>query len=130
MKPSKKMYTAKEMDRVIKINMRLLEKFREPLLEEYGSTVSDVLKMMDMLYQEQNSKMPAMWYEYGFGGEIAGGVKCEKLTRALTGILKANRIMSFASRSTPRQEKRWSYIRRYTATVLFMCVLMRCLQAR
>lgn len=75
MKPSEKMYTAKEMDRVIKINMRLLEKFREPLLEEYGSTVSDVLKMMDMLYQEQNSKMPAMWYEYGFGGEFAGGAK-------------------------------------------------------
>ena len=38
MKPSEKMYTAEEMDRVIKINMRLLEKFREPLLEEYGST--------------------------------------------------------------------------------------------
>lgn len=75
MKPSEKMYTAKEMDRVIKINMRLLEKFREPLLEEYGSTVSDVLKMMDMLYQEQNSKMPAMWYEYGFGGEIAGSAE-------------------------------------------------------
>lgn len=29
MKPSEKMYTAEEMDRVIKINMRLLEKFRE-----------------------------------------------------------------------------------------------------
>lgn len=67
MKPSEKMYTAEEMDRAIKINIRLLEKFREPLLEEYGSTVSDALKMMDTLYQEQNSKMPAMWYEYGFG---------------------------------------------------------------
>lgn len=67
MKPSEKMYTAEEMDRAIKINIRLIEKFREPLLEEYGSTVADALEMMDMLYQEQNSKMPAMWYEYGFG---------------------------------------------------------------
>lgn len=66
MKPSEKMYTVEEMDRVIKINMRLLEKFREPLLEEYGPSFSDALKMMDILYQEQNRKMPGMWYEYGF----------------------------------------------------------------
>lgn len=77
MKPSEKMYTVEEMDRVIKINMRLIEKFREPLLEEYGSSVSDVLKMMDTLYQEQNSKMPAMWYEYGFGWN--GGEQHERV---------------------------------------------------
>ena len=72
MKPSEKMYTAEEMDRVIKINMRLLEKFREPLLKEYGASVSDAIKMMDVLYQEQNSKMPAMWYEYGYGWDGGG----------------------------------------------------------
>lgn len=44
MKPSEKMYTAEEMDRVIKINMRLLEKFREPLLKEYGASVSDATR--------------------------------------------------------------------------------------
>lgn len=57
-------YTEQDMDRWIKICMRLIEKFRGQLQEEYGSDIYSVIKMFDKLYEEQNAEMPLMWYEY------------------------------------------------------------------
>lgn len=61
-----KIYADKDMDRFVKIILRLLDKFKPQLLEEYGSNASNIL---DILYQEQCEKMPLMWYEYGFWSE-------------------------------------------------------------
>jgi hypothetical protein len=44
--------------------MRLIEKFRGKLQEEYGSDIFSAIKMFDKLYEEQNAKMPLMWYKY------------------------------------------------------------------
>lgn len=57
-----KRYTEKEVDKVIKVTLRIIDKFKSQLLEEYGSNVPN---MLDILYQEQCEKMPLMWYEYG-----------------------------------------------------------------
>lgn len=51
-----RMYTEKEMDRLMKINLRLIEKFRAQLLEEYGTNINDVMNMFDILYREQCEK--------------------------------------------------------------------------
>ena len=53
-------YTEQDMDRWVKICMRLIEKFRGKLQEEYGSDIFSAIKMFDKLYEEQNAKMPLM----------------------------------------------------------------------
>lgn len=62
-----KKYTLDEMDRQIKINMRLVTKFGDQLRVEYGENVRDMLKMLDTLYEEQQKVMPLPWYEYCYG---------------------------------------------------------------
>lgn len=57
-------YTEQDMDRWVKICLRLIEKFRGKLQEEYGSDIFSAIKMFDKLYEEQNAKMPLMWYKY------------------------------------------------------------------
>ena len=59
-----KTYTLEEMDRQVKINIRLLSKFSDQLRAEYGNGVADILKMFDVLYEEQQKVMPLPWYEY------------------------------------------------------------------
>lgn len=57
-------YSEKDMDYYVKINMRLLEKFRPHLVEEYGNDWTDIFKMFNTLYIEQNNITPEKWYEY------------------------------------------------------------------
>lgn len=52
-----KTYTLEEMDKQVKINMRLLEKFKTQLWAEYGYTVENIMKMFDTLYEEQQEVM-------------------------------------------------------------------------
>lgn len=58
------LYTAKDLDYFYKISLRLIDKFRDQLNEEYGTKIEDAIKMFDTLYKEQNDKMPLLWYEY------------------------------------------------------------------
>ena len=60
-------YSADEMDRLMKINMRLITKFKPQLHKEYGDTIEDIVKMFDTLYAEQQKETPLMWYEYCYG---------------------------------------------------------------
>lgn len=62
-----KTYTLEEMDRQVKINMRLIAKFKDQLWAEYGESISDIVKMFDTLYEEQQEVMPLPWYEYCYG---------------------------------------------------------------
>lgn len=60
-------YSEKEMDYFVKINLALIEKFKDQLNAEYGTSFMEVNDMFQKLYEEQNKKMPGMWYEYGYG---------------------------------------------------------------
>ncbi len=60
-------YSADEMDRLMKINMRLITKFKAHLHKEYGDTIEDIVKMFDTLYAERQKETPLMWYEYCYG---------------------------------------------------------------
>lgn len=51
----------------MKINMRLITKFKAHLHKEYGDTIEDIVKMFDTLYAEQQKETPLMWYEYCYG---------------------------------------------------------------
>lgn len=62
-------YTTEEVDRDIKVNLRLLDKFKEQLYAEYGDSIHDFLEMYETLYQEQMKEMPLPWYKYGFGSK-------------------------------------------------------------
>lgn len=64
---SEYVYSAHEVDRHIKVNLRLINKFKEQLYDEYGKELSDIWKMYETLYQEQIKEMPLLWYQYGFG---------------------------------------------------------------
>lgn len=68
-------FSTDEIDRLIKINMRLITKFKPQLLEEYGDTIEDIIKMFDALYEEQQKETPLMWYEYCYGVKDAGKQK-------------------------------------------------------
>lgn len=57
-------YTVKAMDKVIKVTLRLIDKFKPQLVKEYGASLSDTMNMLDILYKEQCEKMPLAWYEY------------------------------------------------------------------
>lgn len=60
-------YSADEIDRLMKINMRLIAKFKPQLHKEYGDTIEDIVKMFDTLYAEQQKETPRPWYEYCYG---------------------------------------------------------------
>lgn len=64
---NKASYSADEIDRFMKINMRLIAKFKTQLHKEYGDTIEDIVKMFDTLYAEQQKETPLMWYEYCCG---------------------------------------------------------------
>lgn len=57
-------YPAAEMDKHIKVNIRLINKFREFLYAEHGKGFSDIWNMYETLYKEQMQEMPLPWYEY------------------------------------------------------------------
>lgn len=77
---NKASYSADEIDRLMKINMRLIAKFNPQLHKEYGDTIEDIVKMFDTLYAEQQKETPLMWYEYCYGVVDAekGDGKCAK----------------------------------------------------
>lgn len=60
-------YPTDEIDRLIKINMRLIAKLKPQLHKEYGDTIEDIIKMFDTLYAEQQKETPRPWYEYCYG---------------------------------------------------------------
>lgn len=60
-------YSETDIDYFIKINLALIEKFRDQLNVEYGSDIWDITQMLKKLYDEQNEKTPDMWYKYGYG---------------------------------------------------------------
>lgn len=60
-------YSEEDMDYYIKINLALIEKFRNQLNAEYGSDVWSITQMFRKLYEEQNKKTPKKWYEYSYG---------------------------------------------------------------
>ena len=65
-------YSADEIDWFMKINMRLIEKFKTQLHKEYGDTIEDIVKMFDTLYEEQKKEMPLPWYKYCNGVKDEG----------------------------------------------------------
>ena len=65
-------YSAGEIDRIMKINMRLIAKFKIHLHKEYGDAIEDIAKMFDTLYAEQQKETPLMWYEYCYGLKDTG----------------------------------------------------------
>lgn len=58
--------------RLMKINMRLIAKFKTHLHKEYGDAIEDIAKMFDTLYAEQQKETPLMWYEYCYGVKDTG----------------------------------------------------------
>lgn len=62
-----KYYSEADMDYFVKIGLALVEKFRDQLNAEYGSDMWSNMRMFKKLYDEQNKKMPEMWYKYGYG---------------------------------------------------------------
>lgn len=62
-------YSVDDMDYCMKINLRLINKFKDQLNEEYGSDMISIMKMMKTLYEEQNKETPMRWYEMGLGKE-------------------------------------------------------------
>ena len=59
-----------KMDYLSKINLWLIQRYRENLFKEFGIDTNDVLyvsKMFDAIYKEQCKQMPLPWYQYGFG---------------------------------------------------------------
>jgi hypothetical protein len=65
-------YYADAIDRLMKINMRLIAKFKTHLHKEYGDAIEDIAKMFDTLYAEQQKETPLMWYEYCYGVKDTG----------------------------------------------------------
>lgn len=69
---NKASYSADEIDWFMKINMRLIAKFKPQLHKEYGDTIEDIVKMFYTLYAEQQKETPLMWYEYCYGVKNTG----------------------------------------------------------
>lgn len=67
----------KQIDRIMKINMWILEKYGKKLLKDFSIPKTDMTveyfdkckKMFDKIYEDQNEKTPKMWYEYGLNGD-------------------------------------------------------------
>lgn len=57
------LYTTEQMDKMMKVVLRLIDKFKPQLNEEY----KDVPNIIDALYKEQCEIMPLPWYEYCAG---------------------------------------------------------------
>lgn len=59
----------KKYDKIMKVNMFLLEKYREDLFKEFEikdeNDFVSIVKMFDKMYEIENKKYPLMWYEYG-----------------------------------------------------------------
>ena len=69
-----------QMDFFVKINMWLVENYREDLFKKFGieitsklgtsggfESVKKITEMFHKIYDEENKKYPLHWYEYGFG---------------------------------------------------------------
>lgn len=60
-------YDEDDIDYYVKINLCLIGKFKDQLIEEYGCGISNAALMLETLYQEQNAKTPEKWYNYCWG---------------------------------------------------------------
>lgn len=62
----------KEIDKLVKVNWYLMEKYGEEILKEYGVSENDnqfqrffkVNSAFDRIYEEMCKKYPYMWCEY------------------------------------------------------------------
>lgn len=61
-------YSERDIDFYVKINLRLINKFKKELQTEYNIVdMLDAMEMFNMLYKEQNELTPKLWYNYSFG---------------------------------------------------------------
>ncbi len=62
----------KECDKIMKVNMFLLEKYGKDLFKEFEikdeNDFVSMIKTFDKIYEIENKKYPLMWYEYGLRG--------------------------------------------------------------
>ena len=66
----------KNIDYVMKINMWLVDTYREDLLNRLGISIADsdeeaeklinLSHIFNKIYEEENKKYPLPWYQYGF----------------------------------------------------------------
>lgn len=56
----------KSIDRIVKVNIYLLRRYREDLLKEFGLNEDNALNLCDHIAEIMNKEMPNLWYEYGF----------------------------------------------------------------
>lgn len=65
-------YDEKELDKIMKLNMYVIEKYNNELFAESGIEETDnefqrygkINKLFDKIYAEMCEKYPLMWYEY------------------------------------------------------------------
>lgn len=60
------------LDYSYKINLWLVNRYREDLFKRFNIGTDDLLgtlRMFDAIYEEQCKEMPLPWYQYGFGGK-------------------------------------------------------------
>lgn len=60
----------KNLDYIYKINLWLIQKYRDDLFKKFDIGANDFLgvsRLFDKIYNEQCKEMPLPWYEYGFG---------------------------------------------------------------
>ena len=61
-------------DRMYKIALYLLRKYKDDLMKEYGcenDELSFFLTVMDRIYVKMYKEMPELWYTYGIGRKEA-----------------------------------------------------------
>ena len=59
-----------KMDYLSKINLWLIQRYREDLFDEFEIDSNDILsvsRLFDAIYEEQCKEMPLPWYQYGIG---------------------------------------------------------------
>ena len=58
-----------KMDYLSKINLWLIQRYREDLFDEFeidGNDILSVSRLFAAIYEEQCKEMPLPWYQYGF----------------------------------------------------------------
>lgn len=58
-------YSEQDINDFVKINLALIEKFKDQLNAEYGTSFMEISDMFQKLYEEQNEKMGS-YIKYSF----------------------------------------------------------------
>ena len=61
----------KNIDKIYKINIYLMRKYKDNLIKEFGSENNFIqwLKIFEDIVKQMNEEMPEPWYTYGIGGK-------------------------------------------------------------